>query len=204
MSLFAIFIKGGYLMILLLILSIIAMAIILEKYIKLRKLAKEDSSFLAESNIFLHNEDLDKLSKLSSTYENSLMATIANQIINAKNYSFEKSNQFVENIVNLQLHKLEKKLGILETISTIAPLIGFLGTVMGMVKVFMKIQLMGGATNVSVLAEGIWQALLTTVGGLIVGIFSIIFYNIFVDKINHFHNSILEMSNDLLGIIWRK
>ena len=191
-------------MILLLLLSIIAISIILEKYFKLRKIAQEDKAFYLEADSLLYDEDLNKLAKLCKNYEYSFMAKITHQIINMENYSFENSKQFIENTINLQLHKLEKKLGILETISTIAPLIGFLGTVIGMVKVFMKIQLMGGATDISVLSEGLWQALLTTVGGLIVGIFSLIFYNIFVDMINNLYNSTLELNNNLLKIIWRK
>jgi biopolymer transport protein ExbB len=91
----------------------------------------------------------------------------------------------MEAVGNRELHNLEKGMDWLSTLSTIAPLVGFLGTVIGMVQVFMNIQGQGQNTvDISTLAGGIWVALLTTVGGLVVGIPSIIFYNNLVQKLD--------------------
>jgi biopolymer transport protein ExbB len=93
----------------------------------------------------------------------------------------------------MEMHKLEKGMGWLSTFAAVAPLIGFLGTVMGMVRVFMNIQGQNqSGIDISILAGGIWEALLTTVGGLIVGIIAIIFYN---DLVQHLENMAKEMQD---------
>jgi len=93
----------------------------------------------------------------------------------------------IETTANLAIYKMEKGLGWLSTIAAVAPLIGFLGTVTGMVRVFINIAMHSQqGIDITLLANGIWEALLTTVGGLIVGILTIIFYN---DLVAHTENN---------------
>jgi biopolymer transport protein ExbB len=97
----------------------------------------------------------------------------------------------METAAESEILKLEKGMGWLSTIAAIAPLIGFLGTVTGMVRVFMNIQ--GQSQNgidINILAGGIWEALITTVGGLIVGIVAIVLYN---DLVQHLENFAKDM-----------
>ncbi len=83
----------------------------------------------------------------------------------------------IETVSRQELERLESGLGTMATIAAVAPLLGFFGTVTGMVRAFMQIQNLGGAVNASVLAGGIWEALITTVGGLVVGIPALLIYN---------------------------
>ncbi|CAO80863.1 MotA/TolQ/ExbB proton channel family protein (fragment) [Candidatus Cloacimonas acidaminovorans str. Evry] len=114
------------------------------------------------------------------------MGLMLDKLFNNESDDLDLINQSMEATANLELHRLEKGLGWLSTFAAIAPLIGFLGTVIGMVNVFMKIQAASqSGVDISMLAGGIWVALLTTVGGLIVGIATIIFYNDLVQKLEN-------------------
>ncbi|MCD4796221.1 MAG: MotA/TolQ/ExbB proton channel family protein, partial [Candidatus Cloacimonetes bacterium] len=97
-----------------------------------------------------------------------------------------------------EVYRLEKNLGVLATFAAVAPLIGFLGTVTGMVKVFMRIGETGGGVDISLLANGIWEALVTTIGGLTVGIISILFYNYLVGKVEDIAQELEEKTNEFI------
>jgi biopolymer transport protein ExbB len=100
--------------------------------------------------------------------------------------------------VNKEIHRLEKNLGTLATFAAVAPLIGFLGTVTGMVKVFMRLGETGGGVDISLLANGIWEALITTIGGLTVGIITILFYNYLVGKVEDLAHELEENTNEFI------
>jgi len=123
--------------------------------------------------------------------QTSPLGLMLDKLFNSQSDNLDLINQSMESTANLQLHELEKGLGWLSTFAAIGPLIGFLGTVLGMVRVFMNIQ--GNSqsgVDISMLAGGIWVALLTTVGGLIVGIITIIFYN---DLVQFLENIVKDM-----------
>jgi biopolymer transport protein ExbB len=108
------------------------------------------------------------------------------KLFNAQTDDHDLISQSMESTANLELQRLEKGMGWLSTFAATAPLIGFLGTVTGMVRVFMSIQAHSSAgVDISILAGGIWEALLTTIGGLIVGIVAIIFYNDLIQKLEN-------------------
>ena len=118
------------------------------------------------------------------------------KLYNSQTDDFRLIENSMESTANLELRKLEKGMGWLATLSAIAPLIGFLGTVMGMVSVFMNIQGQGqNSVDINTLAGGIWEALLTTVGGLVVGIPAIIFHN---DLVEHMTNIAKDMQNQAI------
>ncbi len=104
-------------------------------------------------------------------------------------------------IVSPEITKLEKGLSILATISGVAPLLGFLGTVTGMISAFMRIEDLQGAANPSDLAGGIWEALLTTAFGLVVGIIAYTFYNYLINSINKLVLDMEIVSNDVVDIV---
>jgi len=101
-----------------------------------------------------------------------------------------------------RIHEAERFLGPLATIVGIAPLIGFLGTVIGMIKAFMKIEHLGGNVNASVLAGGIWEALITTAAGLAVGIVVYIFYNHFVGRVEALSKEITDVTEEAMHIFY--
>jgi len=104
----------------------------------------------------------------------------------------------IENAGRQEVSKLEKGLSILATVAGVAPLLGFLGTVTGMIQAFMRIEDLAGAANPSDLAGGIWEALLTTAFGLIVGIPAYAFYNYFLSSIKKFVSDMETVANDVV------
>ncbi len=195
MTLISIAAKGGWLMLVLLVISIIAIAIIIERILKLKKAAIPGDSFFSEIKECLENEQTEKAIRLCEELPENPLSNVLARGIDAYSISLEDAEKVIESSARSEMHKLEKNLGGLATIAAIAPLIGFLGTVTGMVKVFMNIEQTGGGVDISLLAQGIWEALLTTVGGLTVGIIAILFYNYLVSKIEGLAREIEDYTN---------
>ena len=125
--------------------------------------------------------------------QDSPLGVMLDKLYNHQGDDVELALKSMESTANMELHKLEKGMGWLSTFSAIAPLIGFLGTVLGMVNVFMNIQGQGqNSVDINMLAGGIWEALLTTVGGLIVGIVAIVFYNDIVQNLENIAKELLS------------
>jgi len=179
------------------VISVISIGIIIEKYRQFRKVR------LANSKLQLSLKSQDKLENIRALINmhksECLMGLMLDKLFNSESDDLDLINQSMEATANLELHRLEKGLGWLSTFAAIAPLIGFLGTVIGMVNVFMKIQAASqSGVDISMLAGGIWVALLTTVGGLIVGIATIIFYNDLVQKLE---NIVIDMQENAFEYI---
>ncbi|MDD4686729.1 MAG: MotA/TolQ/ExbB proton channel family protein [Candidatus Cloacimonetes bacterium] len=189
MSVFSLMLRGGILMYLLVLISIAVIAIVLEKYRQIVKVRKGNKTLL---DALCNLNDSDELkSALAAEVQSSPLKVMLDKLFNAQTDEDALINQSMEAAAQVELHKMEKGLGWLSTFAAIAPLIGFLGTVIGMVRVFMTIQThSSGGVDISLLAGGIWEALLTTVGGLIVGIVAIIFYN---DIVQHLENIVKTM-----------
>jgi biopolymer transport protein ExbB len=174
--------RGGFLMYVLVAISVIIIAIVIEKYYQIHNVRKNNeklSFYLAQQ---------DKLENIRAVLrihgQNSPLGSMLDKLYNAETDDIDLIQESMESIGNRELHNLEKGMDWLSTLSAIAPLVGFLGTVIGMVQVFMNIQGQGQNTvDINTLAGGIWVALLTTVGGLVVGIPAIIFYNNLVQKL---------------------
>ncbi|MBP7310762.1 MAG: MotA/TolQ/ExbB proton channel family protein [Candidatus Cloacimonetes bacterium] len=171
-------------MFVLLLISVIAIGIIIEKYLQLKRVRKANAALRDSLG---QQQTLEGIrSALASSGSASPLGIMLDKLFNSSTTKLELLSQSMESSANLQLHELEKGLGWLSTFAAIAPLIGFLGTVIGMVRVFMKIQLSSQTTvDISMLSGGIWEALLTTIGGLVVGIPMIIFYNDLVQKLEN-------------------
>jgi biopolymer transport protein ExbB len=107
----------------------------------------------------------------------------------------------IENTGNLEVAQLEKRLPVLATIAAGAPMIGFLGTVIGMVEAFWQMSNAGGNLDISMLSSGIYQAMVTTVGGLIVGIIALFAYNYLVSKVDGVVNEIERESMAFMDLI---
>ena len=198
MSLFEIATKGGYLMIVLAILSIIAVYVIIERIIAIRQSQKLEQNFIDEITGYLRKNQISQAIKLCEIKIENPIARIFSKGLESIEIGFNEAQQAVQVSAKMELHKLEKNVTILSTVSAIAPLVGFLGTVIGMIKVFMQIKQTGGGVDISLLAGGIWEAMVTTVGGLAVGILALIFYNYIVDKIENIARVLEEKSSDFL------
>lgn len=199
MSLLELFKFGGFVMWPILICSIISIAIIIEKFITLskakvnpEKLMNNIREQLLQKNIVAA---IDACKQVNAPVSNVLRKGIQ-QFGNGK----EAMRKSIENAGKEEIFQLEKRLGVLANMAGIAPMLGFLGTVTGMIQTFYIIQQMGGNINPSDLAGGIWEAMLTTAFGLIVGIPALGFYNYFVGKVTRFVFEIEIMSEEFLGI----
>jgi len=174
---------GGILIMLtLFILSIIAIYIFVERYMTIKKAAKEDVNFMNEIKDFIHDGKLEAARSLCKNTPTPI-ARMIEKGVNRIGKPLGDIAEAIENTGKLELFKLEKNLATLATISGAAPMIGFLGTVIGMILAFHEMASAGGNIDVEMLAEGIYTAMVTTVAGLVVGIVAYIAYNLLVAKV---------------------
>jgi len=198
MSLMAILVKGGYLMIALAICSIMGVVIIVERFLYFRK---------AKLNKIVFLSDIRKSIGSGAATAKEICRRYKGIIPDIIGYGLEHFSGGAEAIrknmevrAKKNIHEAERYFGVLATIVAISPLIGFLGTVIGMIKAFMKIEYLGGNVNASVLAGGIWEALITTAAGLAVAIVVYIFYNYFVGRVETLSKDIAEVSEEAMNI----
>jgi len=192
MSLWQTFLAGGPIMWPILLCSIFALSIILDKFWYLHKIKIDTQRFLSDilDNMKRHQtkEALEICDKTKSPISHILKAGILKY-----DRTRDQIKEAIEDASLYEIPKLEKNLSVLATIAHISPLLGLLGTVTGMVRCFQAIQAKATSfypVSPGDLAGGIWEALLTTVAGLIVAIPTFVVYNYLVNRINSF---ILEM-----------
>jgi biopolymer transport protein ExbB len=193
LSFFDLAIKGGIIMIPLLILLIIAVYIIIERFVTLRRASQEDREFMNKIKDYVFEGKIDSALNLCKQTDTP-SARMVEKGISRLGRPMSDVLVAIENVGNLEVGKLENGLGFLATIAGGAPMIGFFGTVIGMVQAFSEVASNGNTIALDQLAGGIYTAMVTTVAGLLVGIIAFFGYNylvIRVDKIMH----ILETRN---------
>jgi biopolymer transport protein ExbB len=175
-------IKGGWIMIVLGIMSIIAVYIFIERYLTINKASKEDKHFMNNIRDFMLNGRLDSALSLCRNNESPIARMIEKGLIRIGR-PLNDINSAIENVGKLEVSRMEKNIAGLATIAGAAPMLGFLGTVTGMVIAFYDMSMAGNNIDIALLSNGIYQAMITTVGGLIVGIIAYVFYNILVARV---------------------
>ena len=174
--------KGGWIMIPIFVLSIIAIYIFVERYIAINRASKEDANFMNNIRDFIHNDRLD--SALSMCKNNTTpIARMMEKGLIRMGKPLNDINAAIENVGKLEVARLEKNIAWLATAAGAAPMLGFLGTVTGMVKAFYDMSKAGNNIDIQLLSNGIYEAMVTTVAGLIVGIIAYICYNVLVARI---------------------
>ncbi len=182
LSAFELALKGGWIMIILAALLVIAVYIFFERFKALRDASKIDQNFMDKIKDHIHNGKIDSATALCQS-TNTPIARMIEKGIHRLGRPLNDINAAIENVGNLEVGKLEKSLATLATISGGAPMIGFLGTVLGMVQAFYNMSHAGNNIDVTLLADGIYTAMITTVGGLIVGILAYFAYNYLVANV---------------------
>ena len=200
MFILQILVKGGFIMIILAVCSVIALAILLERLLVLRKMQINTRTFVLQVKNMLLRDRVDEAIDLAKATPGPI-AKITIAGLAKHNRPREEIKDSIEAAAQSEIYYLERNLGVLGTIAAIAPLIGFLGTVTGMIKAFMQVQALGGNVDASVLAGGIWEALVTTAAGLAVGIPALIFYNWLQAKVEHHVFEMQESSNELMDTL---
>lgn len=200
MNLLEIFLKGGIIMWLILISSIIGLAVVIDRFIVLRKAKINIPAFLVRIRGFIKKKDISGAIS-HCMEEKSPVANVVRKGLKKYKFGHDRVKEAIENAGSQEISKLEKGLTVLATVAGIAPLLGFLGTVTGMIQAFMTIEDLAGAANPSDLAGGIWEALITTAFGLIVGIPALAFYNYFLSAIKRLVGEIEVVANDVVEFI---
>lgn len=178
-SLWELTLKGGPIMIPIALLSVIAIYIFIERYSAVRRANKEDPGFMNNIKDFIHGGKLDAAKALCKSSQSPTAKLIDKGVSNlGKPLADIRSS--IENVGNIELSKLEKNIGYLAVCAGAAPMLGFLGTVIGMVRAFYHMSKAGNNIEISTLSSGIYEAMVTTVAGLIVGIIAYIMYNVIV------------------------
>ena len=168
--------KGGWLMIVLLILSIMAIYIFGNKWWLIRKASKIDKNFMKDIHDMIHEGKIKSAIALCQKYD-SPVARLVEKGIERIGRPLQDIQTAVENMGNVEVARLEKGLPMLATIAGGAPMIGFLGTVSGMIQAFFRMSTAGNNIDITLLSGGIYEAMVTTVGGLFVGIIAYFGYN---------------------------
>ncbi len=200
MSMLELLAEGGVLMIPLFILSLVAVYVIAERWRSLNNARVEVDGFLRTVESMLKDGDRQRALTYCDGIDKPL-ARILKAGIRRLGRSIRDIEDAIGNAGKKEIYHLEKRMNWLATIAGVAPLIGFTGTVTGMIEAFMDIQSLQGNVNPSVLAGGIWEALITTATGLIVGIIAYGFYNFLLGKINRMVHELENASADFIDLL---
>jgi len=187
---------GGWLMIPIILCSIIAAAICVERSWTLRSNQVAPRNLLAQVWSWIKNNEMDQR-RLRELRNHSPLGQILAAGINNHRRGRELMKESIEEVANHVVHELERYLNTLGTVAAISPLLGLLGTVIGMIKVFSSIQL-EGTGNAAVLAGGISEALITTAAGLTIAIPSLFFYRYFQRKVDEL---VINMEQEALKLV---
>lgn len=192
--------QGGWIMIVLAIFSVIAVYIFTERFITINKASKKDDNFMNMIRNYMIEGKLDDAKDLCKQTDSSISRMIEKGISRIGK-PLNDIQTAIENVGNLEVSKLEKGVALLGMISGAAPMLGFLGTVTGMIRAFYDMSMAGNNIDIELLSAGIYEAMVTTVGGLFVGILAYIFYNIIVSKIDKVVNLLESKSIEFLDVL---
>ncbi len=192
--------EGGWIMVILAIFSIIAVYIFSERFITINKASKRDDNFMNLIRNFIIEGKLEEAKNLCKQTDTSISRMIEKGISRIGK-PLSDIQTAIENVGNLEVSKLEKGVALIGMISGAAPMLGFLGTVTGMIRAFYDMSMAGNNIDIELLSAGIYEAMVTTVGGLFVGILAYIFYNIIVAKIDKVVNLLESKSIEFMDVL---
>jgi biopolymer transport protein ExbB len=200
MSLLQLIDAGGFMMYPIILLSVFAIYIFIERLLTLNKANLDPDPFMVRVKDLVLKGDISGAKVLCSQNETPIARMIEKGIsrIGSPLKNIEAS---IENVGKIEIFKLEKNLSSLATIAGAAPMMGFLGTVMGMVQAFIAISKEEGSVSPKLLADGIYTAMLTTVAGLIVGIIAYLAYNFLVTRVQKIIHKMEYTSIDFIDLL---
>ena len=194
--------NGGWIMLVLALLLILAIYIFIERYLTLNGALKgeADNQFMNTIRQYVHEGNVDGARELSKQTDSPLGRMIA------KGFSrlgrpLPDIQAAIENEGKLEVANLEKRVSLVATVASLGPMLGFLGTVTGMITAFQDMAHAGNNIDIQLLATGIYQAMVTTVGGLIVGIIAYFLYNLLVTRINKVVFDLEVRANEFMDLL---
>ncbi|MGY6561129.1 MAG: MotA/TolQ/ExbB proton channel family protein [Luteibaculaceae bacterium] len=191
---------GWYIMLPLFVLSILAIYIFIERSFAIQKASKEDKDFMNRIRDYIHDAKIESAVELCKR-QNTPNARMIEKGISRIGKPIKDISASIENVGKLEVYNLERGLSTLATVSGAAPMIGFLGTVIGMIVTFHAMKVSGSGVEISELSGGIMQAMVTTVAGLVIGIIAYIAYNTLVARINKIVNRMEANAVEFLDLL---
>jgi biopolymer transport protein ExbB len=182
MSLWDLALKGGWIIAVLAVFSVIAIYIFIERFLTINNASREDTNFMNHIRDFIHDGKIEAALAMCRKTANPIARMIEKGLLRIGK-PLNDINAAIENVGKLEVSRLEKNIAALATIAGAAPMLGFLGTVIGMIRAFYDMSMAGNNIDIALLSSGIYQAMITTVAGLIVGILAFICYNILVARV---------------------
>ncbi len=200
MSLLDLYFAGGWVMYPITLLSFVALYIFIERYVVIKQAAREDVNFMNRIKDYMHDGKVDAALQLCRS-TNSPAARMVEKGLTRLGRPLNDISAAIENVGRLEIYKLEKGFPTLATIAGAEPLLGFFGTVIGMVQAFYQMSVAGNALDISTLSGGIYVALITTVGGLIVSILAFFGYNTLVVRVEKVVYNLEATSVEFMDIL---
>lgn len=192
--------KGGWIMIVLLLLSLMACYIFIQRLMVIRRAGKEDQTFMNRIKDYIHEGKIDSALNLCRT-TNTPSSRMIEKGISRLGRPMNDVLVAIENVGNIEIAKLEKGFPLIATTAAGAPMLGFLGTVTGMVRAFFDMANAGTNVDVTLLSGGIYEALVTTVGGLVVGIITLFAYNYLVSQVDNVVNKMEARTMEFMDLL---
>ena len=192
--------KRGWIMVVLLLLSLMAGYIFIQRLLVIRRAGKEDQNFMNRIKDYIHEGKVDSALNLCRS-TNTPSARMIEKGITRLGRPMNDVLVAIENVGNLEIAKLEKGFPLIATTAAGAPMLGFLGTVTGMVRAFFDMANAGTNVDVSLLSGGIYEALVTTVGGLVVGIITLFAYNYLVSQVDNVVNKMEARTMEFMDLL---
>ncbi|KEO74008.1 MotA/TolQ/ExbB proton channel family protein [Anditalea andensis] len=196
-------IAGGYMMIPLYLLFILAIFIFVERLITLRKAAKTPKGLIDQVKMMVQGGDIPR-AKMVCQGENTPVANMISKGLDRIGSPLKNIEVAIENVGKIEIYKLEKNLGLLATVSGAAPMIGFLGTVAGMIRAFIGVAQEEGMVSPKLLSTGIYEAMITTATGLVVGIIAYLGYNYLVGQVSKLIHSMEYTTIEFIDLLQEK
>ncbi len=193
-------IKGGWIMIPISLLLVIAVYIFIERFLTIRDAAKQDNAFMNTIKSYIQDGKLEE-AKLLCKNTNGPLARMIEKGLSRIGKPLHDINVAIENVGKQEIASLENGLATLATVAGGAPMLGFLGTVLGMIQAFYDMANAGNNIDVQLLSSGIYTAMVTTVAGLIVGIIAYFAYNFLIARVNKVVNMLETRSTEFMDIL---
>ena len=200
LSMWELSLKGGIIMIPLLLLSILAVYILIERILAIRQAEKEDTTFMDRIKDYIHEGQVDSALNLCRK-SNTPYARMVEKGISRLGRPMNDVLVAIENVGNMEVAKLEKGFTVIATTAAGAPMLGFLGTVTGMVRACFDMSSAGSAADITLLSAGIYEALVTTVAGLVVGIIALFAYNYLVSRVDGVVNKMEARTMEFMDLL---
>ncbi|MFW0718801.1 MotA/TolQ/ExbB proton channel family protein [Pedobacter sp. N23S346] len=188
--------KGGWVMIPLAFLAFLALVIFVERYLTIKKATKDESNLMGQIRSYIHSGNLDGAMSLLKN-NNSPLSRMLQKGLKRIGRPIKDIEGAIENVGKLEVSKLEKNISILGIVAGIAPMLGFVGTIVGVITIFHQVSIKG-AIEIGTISGGLYTKMITSASGLIIGIIAYVLYhilNIMVEKI------ILKMETDAIDFI---